>query len=132
MKRQIAIQLQPEGSSSCGQHVVAMIVNRPVAEVIDVFGHSHSSVTKELHKALVHYGVETKSTLTRLRGKRLPDFCIVKILFGKNSGHWAIHMHGKLYGSVLGEYTREHLTEHNSTARITSFLDLNLPTDGTI
>lgn len=93
--RAVVIQMvkQPKGSTICGQCCVAMITGKALDEVIKVFGHSHATRTKELHKVLKHFGYTSNSKLIRFTNfSGLPDLGIVKITYDwrKHNGHWAV------------------------------------------
>lgn len=108
----ITIQRQPNGSKTCGQHVVAMLADVPVSETIKVYGHSHATSTKEHRAALKHFGFETAPRFKRYRYKKdLPKLCIIRMkhLIGKGS-HVAIYHNGFIYCSELGvwKYNKEY------------------------
>lgn len=116
---------QPDGSSICGQCCVAMATGRAIKNVIKVFGHSHATRTKELHKALSKLGVNSDNKLTRNYAKTpIPENCILKITYDsrKHSGHWVYLKKGICYDPSGEIYHWTNYTFNPSMGRITSFL----------
>lgn len=124
---------QPKGSSICGQCCVAMVTGKPLEEVIKVFGHSHSTRTKELHKALKHFGYKSNSRLQRFTNfSGLPDFGIAKITYDwrKNNGHWVVIKYTKKFSYQIycpSDGISSWLTYGTNKGRITSFLTTTPP-----
>lgn len=109
---------QPEKSYCCGQCCVAMAAGVTLDEVIHVVGKKGSTSTKILHKALVHYGINSPSRtrLTPIKGNLslLPDRCIIKIRLAwkKRNWHWVfkdgdtIHDPGKIGSLDINKYAK--------------------------
>lgn len=100
---------------NCGQIAVAILTNRSLEEVEKVVGHTHSTRTKELAKALGYFGY---SALNRRKAvKTFPTgkwFGIVHTRFKtrQRGGHWVAVAKGKVYDGCVSramsieEYTQ--------------------------
>lgn len=120
------ILFQPEKSSTCGQHCVAMISGVSPEESISVFRSVGATNTKQLHKVLNHFGFESPEKLEKIKSSTvLPDLCILKITYDwrKNTGHWVVYKNGFVYCPSLGVYSySDH--EYVELGRPTSFLKI--------
>lgn len=88
---------QPPGSSLCGQACVAMIAGISLEESIKIFGHSHSSKTKQIIKALKSLGIYPSERLKRFSQlKRWPQRAIIREIYkvpGRKQGSFRINGH---------------------------------------
>ena len=106
---------QPGGSKLCGQTCVAMIADVSIEKAIELVGHGHRTRTKEIVKALRKAGVECKGGLVKISSKnRLPETCLVNVLYDKNHRHWIVKNDGVFYNPDPGE-----------GGRMTSFLEIS-------
>lgn len=117
---------QPKDSTVCGQCCVAMVTGKSLKKVIEIFGHSHSTRTKELYNALRNLGFKcVDSRLKRFTNNTaLPRFGILKITYDwrKNNGHWVVIKNFMIYCPSDGI---SHWTTYGfSKGRITSFLEI--------
>lgn len=116
---------QPSNSRLCGQCVVSMLTGKRVETIIRLFGHSSGTYTRELVRVLNLLNIKTSNKLTLLKGKSLPELCIVKILYLPNGRHWAIHYKGIIYCSSEGVYPMEdYLQLSDDNIRVSSFLEI--------
>lgn len=113
------VQQEPN-STICGQCCVAMVGNISLEKSIELFGHSHSTRTKEVGKVLNLLGNHNSGRLERVKGE-LPHLCIVKIHWNdQKMTHWSVHYDGYLYDPAYGVYPPEGIGLLNG--RITSYL----------
>jgi hypothetical protein len=123
---EVNLVMQEDGSSICGHCCVAMATNTDIETVIELFGHEHSTRTKELHSVLKKLNVKADQKLTRKNSKNdLPNNCIIKITYDwrKNYGHWIYFNNGKCYDPVGAVYDLNKF-DNPRMGRITSFLKL--------
>src|SRR5579863_643692 len=123
----ITIQLQPHGSKTCGQHCVAMVAGVPVAESIEVFGHKHSTETKDQVAALKYLGLETAPKYRRYKLKNdLPKLCIIRMKHLAGSGsHVAVYHNGFVYCPTYGVFKYTSYVEWvKNTMRPVYFLEI--------
>lgn len=115
---------QPEGSSTCGQHCVAMVAGITPEESINIFKSKGGTRTIQLHEAFKALGFETKEKLTRIKNDtKLPDLCIIKIVYSKTHSHWVVYKNGIVYCSGRGIYDYyEH--EYLELGKPTSYLEI--------
>lgn len=116
---------QPPNSSSCGQHCVAMIANKSIEEVIEVFGHKHCTNTRQIKNALDRFNYSTSPKLVRLKNEtKLPPLCILKVKWKSKGSHWIVvednYVHDPIYGAF--EYKKE--TFEYLEGRVTSFMEI--------
>ena len=84
---------------NCGQIAVAMLVDRPLEDITEVIPHSHGTRTKELVRALRHFGY---SCPDRMQRKPI-DFGLAQLHMSKSgwvirgSWHWVAIGFGVLY-----------------------------------
>lgn len=90
---------QPPRSRCCGQACVAMVVDKPLADVIKVFGKRGGTDHRDVMAALEHYGrkPELREYTTAA------DTAILKYQQGR-WGHWVVYHNGKIYDPVAGVY----------------------------
>jgi hypothetical protein len=79
------IHLKQEGKPNCGQLAVAMLTERPLAEITQLVAHEHGTKTRELIAALRALGYRCGD-----RCQRKPvDFGLAQVHQGKkHSWHW--------------------------------------------
>lgn len=128
MEKKWKLLVQPENSSSCGQYCIAIITGEHIDNVVSVFGHAHTSRTKELVSALNHFGYATSTKLSRYANHGLPAECILKISWeGKSTGHWVAYSNEVVYdpaGAVLPLSDFISINEQYG-GRIASYLEIN-------
>ena len=94
---------QPNKSYYCGQCCVAMVAGVSLEDAIEVVGNKKGTNTKQLHKALTHYGINcgSKNRLKPIRGNLslLPHTAILKIKLAwkKRNWHWVLKCGDKVY-----------------------------------
>jgi len=117
---------QEPGTSICGHCCVAMISNVELDKVIELFGHQHSTRTKEVHNVLKKLGIKSNDKLTRKKSSNnFPDSCILKITYDwrKNNGHWIYYKDNNCYDPV-GYIYNLNMFDDPAMGRITSFLKI--------
>jgi hypothetical protein len=119
--------IHQENLRNCGQIAVAMLVDRPLEDIAEVIPHSHGTRTKELVRALRHFGYSCPD-----RMKRRPiDFGLAQLHVSESgwvirgSWHWVaigsgMVWDGQEYGPILFADYQKQAT--NSGHRLTSFL----------
>jgi hypothetical protein len=114
----IELILQPPGSSLCGQACVAMAVGISLEESVKVFGHRHTTRTKEVARVLNALGIQCPSRrLKRLTDRtQWPTRAIIKEIYGpirKRKSYWVLLWDGHIYDpdphDVLGSMYSSYL-----------------------
>ena len=99
--------LKQDKENNCGQTCVAMIAGISIEESEKVFGHSCSTRTREVVKALRKLGFEPQTdNLVRSKWGNTPDaLAILKMTFNEKqrSGHWVVSYYGWIYDSAQKE-----------------------------
>jgi hypothetical protein len=125
---------QPENSKLCGQTCIAMISNTTIEEAIVVVGHKKGTTTKELARAIRHYGYVCPERLMPIRNKELPYFCLCKIVRkNKKTGgwHWILLKDGLFYDPSRGVFEgKEELDNVYVNWELTSYLPITKKTNG--
>lgn len=117
---------QPEQSSTCGQHCVAMIAGITPEESIKIFGSIGGTRTKQVHEALKHLGFVTDDFLSRIKKDTvLPDRCILKIVYSKTRSHWVVYLKGIIYCPGRGTYDHSDHEYNPNLGKITSYLKVS-------
>lgn len=116
---------QPEGSSTCGQHCVAMVADITPEESIKLFGSIGGTRTKQLHEVFKKLNIKTEEKLSRIKkDTELPNLCILKIVYSKTHSHWVVYNNGIVYCPGRGIYDYyEH--EYLELGKVTSYLEIN-------
>lgn len=117
---------QPEGSSTCGQHCVAMVADITPEQSIELFKSKGGTRTRQLHEVFKKLKITTDSVLSRLKiDTVLPDLCILKIVYSKTHSHWVVYRKGTIYCPGRGVYD---YSEHEYTkelGKVTSYLTIS-------
>lgn len=96
----------------CGQSCVAMLVSKPVDEVIDIMNTDKGTHIEHIKAALEYYGIKHEKSLTKYKdGMKLPDICILALQLPTYK-HWSIYFDSKYYDpefGVLDEYTQNEI-----------------------
>ena len=122
------LKLQPLNSKCCGQYCISIISNKPIKEIIELFGHSHSTVTKELIEVLKILNTEIESkSLIRIKKDNLDLFnrglFILKYHWiNRKNTHWVVCENGIIYDPYFGKYKFEEVNLYNAIP--TSYLKL--------
>lgn len=112
---------QTEGSSLCGQAVVATLLRITLDESVRAFGTRGATRTRQIVAVLRGRGIECPDRMERFRG-RLPARGILKVKFWKaRMGHWVLWFDGRLYDPAVGTFEGLKLP---LVARVTSFLPI--------
>jgi hypothetical protein len=114
--------IRQKSMRNCGQIAVAMLVDRPLEDIAEVISHNHGTRTKELVRALRHFGYTCPD-----RMKRKPvDFGLAQLHSPDRSGwHWIAIGEGKVWdGNSLGPISLDEYKKWDlrPDQRITSFL----------
>lgn len=124
---------QPDNSTSCGQHCIAMILNRSIKEVIELFNHSHSTKTLELITVLRIAGLNCNDRLQRVKKDiAYPKLSILKVKWIRGS-HWIVQKDNIIYDPVYGTISRQEYENgilKEAAGRITSYLEIKKGTVG--
>lgn len=100
------IVAQPEGSKQCGHACVAMLTGESLEKCIEVIGHTRGTRTKEIVKALRHFGLTCGDRL-RPPSKNYPvpkiGIANVKIK-RRSSGHWVVRVTDYIFDPSLNGY----------------------------
>ena len=93
---------QPPGSNLCGQAVVATLLGITLDASVELFGHSHSTRTRELVTALRANGYTVPGRLVRVSKRRHMFVNSIWKVRWKKSGrsHWVLHWGGVDSGRV--------------------------------
>jgi hypothetical protein len=115
---------QPPGSRLCGQACIAMIAEVSLVQACAAVGHSHSTRTREIVRALRTFSIDCADRLQRISKQTrypardpLPKRCLVNVVWDKPNGgyhrHWIVRWDGQFYNSDPGD-----------GYRMTSFLEI--------
>lgn len=111
---------QSPSRRNCGQIAVAVITGRTVKEIETVINKRGCTSTKDLVKALRHFGYECPDRLNPML-LYPPEVAIAKVVQpGRRSGwHWVAVVNGHVFDG---------LNEDATLTYITSYLPVNIPT----
>jgi hypothetical protein len=122
---------QPEGSSLCGHAVLAMVLDLSLDKACDRMGHSRSTRTRELVKALGPAALGSR--LTRLsRRHPMPHTCVLKVCWkGTHKSHFVLKTGSDIHDPLLtGPVTLEGWSQVlKKSGRVTSFLPVRRVTE---
>jgi len=86
---------------NCGQIAVAVVTGKPVHEIEAFLGHDIGTKTRDIAKALNHYGFSCPSRLKPMKNK--PEFAIAKLMHPLRKGwHWVVIHNDKVYDGAWG------------------------------
>ena len=102
--------VQPPDTTICGQVAVALITGAPLSLVITMFGHSHTTRTKEIVRALTYFGYRTDGVLRRaglsdtwpalgigkMQWRNPEDVAQTTQKYWRSGSHWVIIRNGKI------------------------------------
>jgi len=95
---------QPDGSKTCGQHVVAMLCGTTVNDAIQLVGKCGGTYHHDLTPVMRQYGWEPQSDqLTRFRrGDVVPNVCLIKVWWNRsNTTHWVLKHNDRLHDPIV-------------------------------
>lgn len=116
---------QPENSSTCGQHCVAMVSGITPEKSIELFKSKGGTRTKQLHEVFKLLGFKTENKLSRIKiDTKLPDLCILKIVYSKTHSHWVVYNKGIIYCSGRGIYDYSEHEYIKEFGKATSYLEI--------
>ena len=107
---------QPAGSNLCGQTCVAMLAGTSIEAVCHMLGKHGSTRTRDIVRALRHYGYRAESRAKRLALGALPlgDGILNYHWSERRMGHWLLYINGHIYDPYFGP--------PSSTGRATSYI----------
>ena len=119
--------MQPVGSQTCGQTVVAMATGKAVSTIVKVIGHDQATNLEELVEALRVFGIKTKrdgrKRWNKAIGNSPPKYAILKKLLHnkgeKYHGHWLLIWNGILHDPGMSKAGID-----SGRGRITSYIEL--------
>lgn len=86
-----------DNGRTCGQAVVASILECPLNEAVKLIGHKHGTVTREIVKALRSHGVPVSDRLRSATFEQLPSRAILKATIkSRCNWHWMLLWDGQL------------------------------------
>ena len=89
----------------CGQAVLAMLINRPIEEVIELCGTDRETTKKDMFSVLENYGVKYDCNRKQAQSKeQLPPICILS-LETPRCWHWSLYFKGTFYDPEHGVLT---------------------------
>lgn len=106
---------------TCGQIAVAVAAGVPLTQVLNYIGHMHGSTTKELIRALKHFGLKCDTKCRVLKEK--PKFALAQVHSPRKPGwHWIVVEGNKIYDGAFGRANGT--VDWPSGFRITSYLEI--------
>ncbi|MFV0399769.1 MAG: hypothetical protein ACK5LX_04005 [Oscillospiraceae bacterium] len=103
---------------ACGQACIAMLTDKPIAEVIDLMNTDGPTSIGQLISALDHCGVKHAEKNLRISKKNPePANCSILTVHMPTYTHWVVYRDGKYYDPEFGL-----LSSCHPEGRITSFL----------
>lgn len=118
---------QPEGSSTCGQHCVAMIAGITPKKSIELFKSKGGTRTKQLHEVFKLLKITSDSVLSRIKiGTKLPDLCILKIVYSKSHSHWVVYNKGTIFCPGRGIYDYSEHEYIQELGKVTSYMTISI------
>lgn len=96
---------QDPSTDTSGQVAVAVISERPVAEIIQRIGHTHHTTTRELARVLVQYGFLCPGRCVVLKEfMELPRLGIAQVHSTRSSRwHWVAFEDGRIFDGTWGD-----------------------------
>ena len=118
---------QKPDSRTCGQCCVATLIRKSEWFCINLFGHDHSTYTREVVKVLNDLGINNSQKLLRLSKTRTySDICIISCTWfnesNKRKKHWVLKVHEWVYDPSIGIY---HINGINEIYETASFLEID-------
>lgn len=131
-KREIRLLTQDDGSSTCGQHCLAMISGKTVDEVCKLIGRKGGTRTVDMVKGLRILGFECDTKLRPLK-QTLSGTVLLHIRFYNTTksywGHWALYHNRTVYdpGRLVPYNLSSYLISlENKGGRLTSILKIEV------
>jgi hypothetical protein len=119
--------IQLPGEKICGQVAVELITGKPLYDIITLFGHTHSTRTRELVRVLNLFGYKTSKKLRRIHP---PALAIGKMVWRapgtgvrRPGSHWVVTRNGRTYD---GYADIDHV-EALCNGQVTSWLEIIAP-----
>lgn len=118
----ITLSLQPPGSTTCGQHCLAMVTGHHIYYMNKLFGHQRPTTVKNLIAIFTELGIKTGRKLEKLyKNTILPPLCIIKVRW-PSGAHWVVHYRGTVYDPYYGCYAFNSGFISDLQGRYTSYL----------
>ena len=120
---------QLEGSKSCGQACVAMVLGTSLDEAIELFGHDGATYAREIAAIVRLSGLPCPPKMKRTKGEKLPRRGILwarwydkdgKMI--KRRGHWMVAWDGKIHDPGPGGRFKK--MSAAGGAKVTAYLEI--------
>lgn len=100
---------QLPGDMLCGHCTVAMITGKSLFQIIQEFGHTHTTTLREVKSVLIANGYQVGDLCTvdnRKKRQPLPPLSLVRIdVPGRKIGHLVVYNEGVIYDSNIGVFS---------------------------
>lgn len=137
----IELLIQPKSSDQCGQHVMAMLTNRSIEEIFELYG-TRGATNMRLHERVLNE-LNIKHSKTKKVDNRKKDAIknigngLVRIKYGQRKmGHVVLYYNGKVYDSSNGLFNGlEHMLRYynnkfNSRVLVSHYLEIEHNLEG--
>lgn len=89
------------GDNNCGQCCIAMVLDKTVNEIIELFGKTGMSYTKSYREQLSKNGYE-EGRFNPIGKKELYKFSLLRVLWDTDNRHLILHQDGLIYDPAYG------------------------------